>query len=756
MLRLDELLAILNRGKKTIALSTLAILLVVVLYTFLTDPVFESTAMVAVDTRSEKRPQTTAEATGLTPTSKITNELEVLKSFSMSQTVAGQLLVLDSLGGVKGSLLPILKPTDADSDRHGRADWREVVKRLKKHVEFMPIRESDIIRITAESPSPEEAAAIANLYATLYSARNLEASRARSKAMREFLEAQATAKQRSLDSIEQSLQKYMRTAGVVSLDASATQLVEQLAEIEASRDAIELEIATKSKMLSGYKEELATQEPNALRAINASDDSYIKLFQEQLAQLEVQRDVIIAQNPELSSDRAYSDKLKELENQIASLRLTLQERTKDYVATVLPSVGPSADGQASFVGTLKEKIIQNQIELSALRARLESLDRVIALYEGRFNELPAKSMDLARLQRARLSREKTYLMVEEKSNEAAINEKSEFGYVTIIDPAVVPIEPVSPKVLLNLVLGTLVGAFLGVGFVLVRSSLDVRVHTPSDLRRNGFVPLTTVARFKIDDGNGQDRADKKRLDPSLVTHHLPFSPVSESYRHLRSSLDSTSNGGPLSTIMVTSPGVDEGKSTTAANLAISLTQTEKRVLLVDSDLRRPSIHKLFRLPQEPGLTEYLSSKSSLKEVLATNVLQNLDIMRCGRNPENPAELMASPKMKEFVHLIKGLYDVVIFDTPPLMAVTDPMGLANVVDGIVVVVSVGQTRIPTLERAVEQLRARGGNVLGVVLNKFEPRDALGEPYGVDGYGFYSANAKGYYQYLGPTQRRQKRT
>ena len=237
---------------------------------------------------------------------------------------------------------------------------------LKKQVEFTPIRESDIIRITARSPSPEEAAAIANSYATLYSERNLEASRARSKAMREFLEAQATAKQRSLDSIEQSLQKYMKTAGVVSLDASANKLVEQLAEIESNRDASELEIATKSQMLAGYKQELATQEPNALRAINASDDSYIKLLQEQLAQLEVQRDVIIAQNPELTSDRAYSAKLKELENQIASLKANLQQRTKDYVAAVLPSGNPNAEGQAPFVGTLKEKIIENRDR--ALRA----------------------------------------------------------------------------------------------------------------------------------------------------------------------------------------------------------------------------------------------------------------------------------------------------------------------------------------------------------------------------------------------------
>ena len=160
------------------------------------------------------------------------------------------------------------------------------------------------------------------------------------------------------------------------------------------------------------------------------------------------------------------------------------------------------------------------------------------------------------------------------------------------------------------------------------------------------------------------------------------------------------------------------------------------MLLVDADLRRPSIHKLFGLPQEPGLTEYLSSKPSLKEVLAANVLPNLDILRCGRNPENPAELLASPKMKEFVHFIKGLYDVVVFDTPPLMAVTDPMGLASVVDGIIVVVSAGNTRIPNVERTVEELRSHGGNVLGVVLNKFLPRDARGEPYGVDGYGYYS--------------------
>ena len=343
-------------------------------------------------------------------------------------------------------------------------------------------------------------------------------------------------------------------------------------------------------------------------------------------------------------------------------------------------------------------------------------------------------MDLARLQRARLSREKTYLMVEEKSNEAAINEKSEFGYVTIIDPAVVPIEPVSPKVLLNLVLGTLVGAFLGVGFVLVRSSLDVRVHTPSDLRRNGFVPLTTVTRFKVDDENGQNRADKKRLDPYLVTHHLPFSPVSESYRHLRSSIDSTGNGEPLSTIMVTSPGVDEGKSTTAANLAISLTQTDKRVLLVDSDLRRPSIHKLFRLPagtRAHGVS-FLQAKPQGRACDECHAQPRHFAVR--QEPGEPIGTHGLAEDEGVRSLHQGSVRCCHFRHAAPHGCHGPDGACQC----------GRWRssslwppvaraFPRCERAVEQLKARGGNVLGVVLNKFEPGDARGEPYGVDGYG-----------------------
>ena len=153
------------------------------------------------------------------------------------------------------------------------------------------------------------------------------------------------------------------------------------------------------------------------------------------------------------------------------------------------------EGSAAFLAQTKQKIIEQQIELGGLSARERALTSVIAEYEKQFNLIPKKSMDLARLQRSRLSNEKLYLLIEEKYNEAAITEKSEFGYLDIIDPAIVPIKPVSPKVGQNLILAVLVGLGLGAVFVRTRERLIVRVRTPEDLKRFGFGTVSTVGRM---------------------------------------------------------------------------------------------------------------------------------------------------------------------------------------------------------------------------------------------------------------------
>ena len=544
-----------------------------------------------------------------------------------------------------------------------------------------------------------------------------------------------------------SLQTYMKNSGMVNLDSDTRKVVHQLAQLEATRDGLDIEISTRTKTLESLRQELATQEPNAAKSIGESNDAYIRLLQDQLAKLEVQRDQIIAQNPEMTRDAVFTQKLQEIDAEVASLKKNLEKRTQAYPKLVLPGDAMGGDRltTTNFLAQLKQRIIEQQMELTGLAARKVALQGVIADYERQFNQIPQKSIELAKLQRARLSSEKLYLMVEEGYNEAAINETSEFGYVSVMDSAFVSDEPVSPKVAANLVIGALLGFGLGVGLVFVRARLDDRLRTPEDLRRLGYIHLSSISRM-VWPRNGRNGTvgsteEAKKLDKHLVSYFNPLSAVTESYRNLRVNILSMLPNHPMRTIIVTSGAPGEGKSTTAANLAICFAQAEKRILLVETDMRRPAVHAMFGLPQEPGLSEMLLGRNGVDARIHRDVVRNLDVVCCGMIPPNPAEILGSARMGDFISRMSKVYDLVLFDTAPVLAATDAVVVSRFVDGVLVVVSSGTTRFDILERTAEALKKVGANLFGVVLNNFDVGRAYGRNYDSYGYGYGYATTLG---------------
>ena len=749
--QLREYLSIIFRGRWTMLMAIVAVMSVVALYTFMTKPVYEANSLVLIDMKGKQGATPMFDFLGTAMANKITNELEILKSNSNADAVARTLLARKHIGQAGAKMIQIIQSGEEEVPQDSLAPAREVVERLSKVVEFMPIRESDLIRITARSTEPEEAALIANVYTQVYASRNLSSSRMRSQAVREFLETQFQLKRTVLDTAEGAMERYMKLSGVVSLDAEASKVVEQLSQLEAQRDGMQVERSSRLKVLASYREELASQEPRVALAMGESNDSYIRLLQEQLAKLEVQRDVVIAQNPGVVNSTLYAAKLDEINAQIASLKKTLTERTQAFLNSQLPGGRNPTDGSATFLGEVRQKIIEQQIELGGLDARIKAMNGVIAEYESKFNAIPAKSIELAKLQRARLSSEKLYLLVEEKYNEAAIEEKSEFGYVNIIDPAVAPSRPVTPKVMINLILGLLLGLGLGVGIVFARAAIDNRIRTPQDLRRSGFVPLSSIGLMqnevkKIEAQLAGSNGDS-RLDTHLIARHRPMAPIAESYRHLKTTVEHIEAESPLECLVVTSANALEGKTTTIANLAISYSQAETKVLLVDADLRRPGIHTAFGLQKSPGLTDYLYGEATLEEVIKTNIVPNLDVIASGTYCRNPAKALGSQKMKNFIAEMKERYDMVFFDSPPILAVTDVMILAPETDGVLLVVAAGKTRSPELVHAAELLGGLRVKKMGVVLNKYDFRKARGSTdasyhFGYYGYesGYYRRNAK----------------
>jgi capsular exopolysaccharide synthesis family protein len=207
----------------------------------------------------------------------------------------------------------------------------------------------------------------------------------------------------------------------------------------------------------------------------------------------------------------------------------------------------------------------------------------------------------------------------------------------------------------------------------------------------------------------------------LVTKSNPKSPISEQYKTIRTNINFSSVDREMRSVMVTSSGPGEGKSTTVANLAVVFAQEGKKVLLVDSDMRKPTAHYTFNLPNTFGLTSVLTKQKTLPEVVHTSEVSDLDILTCGPIPPNPAELLSSRAMNHFLGEVYTQYDFVIFDTPPVLAVTDAQVLANQCDGTIIVISSGTTEIDRAVKAKEVLETTKTKLLGVVLNNRELKD-----------------------------------
>lgn len=732
---LQDYLQIMLRGRWWILLIFSAVLLLTAGYTFFSTPVYEATTSVLIDTKGQQdRGSLTFDVMGMSTVKNLQNELEILKSVSLSENAARALLEKKYADESGSEQIRIIRGPQDSSVARPYATVGEIAGRLRNAVDFEPVRDADVIKITARSSDASEAALLANTYAQSYYNRNLLSSRTRSSAVREFLDEQLKLRQEFLTTAEDSLQKYMKREGIVSVDDESKKVIEQLALLEAQRDAQEIEIRSSARTLSSYQEELAKVEPNVAQVIGEANDPYIRLLQEQIAQLEVKKDVTVAQNPSITGQTIYTDKLREIDNQIEALRGKLQKRTEEYLKSLIPGFAPGggAADPSVYLSVLKAKVVELKIAQQSLMVKKNALGDVIAQYEREFRQIPGKSIEYARRERNRLSSEKLYLLVEEKYNEAAIKEKSEFGYVDIIDPAIVPSLPISPKVRMNLLLGVLLGLGLGIGFVFAREYLDVRIHTPEDLKKRGYAMLSAVAQMHDEiqklGGKSSIEREGRLIDAHLLSFVNPLSSIAESYRRLRTSIQYAQSDKPVQTIMVTSANPSEGKSTTVSNLAITFALAGRRVILLDTDLRKPNLHAEFGLDQSPGLTEVLYGDVATEHVVRKTPVPGLDLICSGTVPPNPSETLGSARLKDLVNRLKNQYEILLFDSPPVLAVTDPAVLSTIMDGVVMVASSGNTRADALERSVELLHDVGGRILGIVLNNFDIRRAYGGYYG----------------------------
>lgn len=293
--------------------------------------------------------------------------------------------------------------------------------------------------------------------------------------------------------------------------------------------------------------------------------------------------------------------------------------------------------------------------------------------------------------------------------------------VIVFEDAEVPLAPIRPRTLFNTAAAGLVGALLAAGAALLVEFLDDTVKSPEDVSRAlSLGSLGTIGKL--------DRADGE-----LVTAAEPLSPISEAFRVLRTNIRFYGVDRPLRTVLVTSPGPTEGKSFTAANLAVTMAQAGLKVVAVDCDLRRPRLHTLFGIHPREGLTGSLLAGSTDGRLQPVEQMEGLSLLPAGELPPNPAEMLGSQRMRDLLGHLAEEADVVVIDSPPVLPVTDAAIMAQGVDGVLLVLDVGSTRRGAARQAVESLQQVGGKVVGAVLNRVPTR----------GRGYYYYHYRDYY-------------
>lgn len=364
-------------------------------------------------------------------------------------------------------------------------------------------------------------------------------------------------------------------------------------------------------------------------------------------------------------------------------------------------------------------------DLAAIRSLIESTQErhdALANVESR---TPAQEAELGALEERLISLRTTYATLLSFSTGGASN------ILTVVEPAAPPTMPVAPTPVLNTLLAAILALLAVAGVAFLSDQLDDSVKDADTIQEvTQLSTLGAIARMRGERG----RSEIYRL----VTLLYPRSSTAESYRTLRTNVEFAAVDAQVRTLLVTSASPGEGKTVTAANLAVVFAQAGRRVLLVDADLRRPAVHRIFDVPNTIGLTTMLRDEGARPEAVVRATEQaNLFVLTTGPLPPNPAELLGSHRMQLVLESLRQHADMVIFDSPPLQAVTDAAVLSTFVDGTILVLRAGHTRRGTVRRAREALARAGANVLGAVLNQVTVKDTLhypsyyGEPGGDSG-------------------------
>ncbi len=588
---------------------------------------------------------------------------------------------------------------------------KAITKYLEAGVEIIQKEGLDFIEISALSPSPYEAALIVNTYANVYGNFNLLDNRKQVSAVKDFLKIQKDEKYNELLEVEDQYKEYQMKGKALVLDEQATSLIGSIAGLESQKNTLAIEMSISKKALDQYTTELEKRDLSVSKYLESkAGEPYLELLQQQIAQLEASRDLAMASGSAQNNNAAVIEKYN---NDLANLKEKLQVRTDEYRASILTASPEEIRG-------LSQQIFEEDVKYKSLAASYDQIENQLKTYEKRFDNLPKATVGLARLERARLSAEQLYVRLEEKYQEALLNEQATTGNVLVLSYAREPEKPAKPNRKIIIFMGLILGLIGGIGYAVVMTYFDKTVKSPEDVEELNIDLLGWIPQIEDFGTNG------KFSEFFVANHSNTIS--TDSFKFLRTTLSYSKEEGVAKSLLITSSAPSEGKSVISSNLAGSYAIAKKKTLLIDCDLRKPRVHTIFNKKRVPGLVDYLYGKATYEDIISLTEVKGLSIIPVGTIPQNPTEFLDSSGMKSFLNRVKQEFEVVIIDSPPLTTLADAIILSRLVDETILVASSGVTDNELLKKSVDQLkRVEGSTFKGVLLNKFNLKKNYGSYY-----------------------------
>ncbi|HMI89349.1 MAG TPA: polysaccharide biosynthesis tyrosine autokinase [Polyangiaceae bacterium] len=570
---------------------------------------------------------------------------------------------------------------------------------LRSRLSVAAVKESRLAMVRYTDADPERARRILNAILDRYLAQNVEDALSSANAAVDWLHGQLDNLKGELERSEMALHEYKLHKNILSVafDDQSNMLRDQMKQVSG----VLTEVRTKREEASARRDELmqiSSDNPSTLPATELLHNVLLQTLRQQYEEALRDREALIAggkgkEHPDVAS----------IQSRIDTSRTALLNEIRNIQRGV--------EADLSTVSR-QESGLANLLE----RAKSQALD--LNLLEIEYN----------RLARSKTQTEKLYSLVLERTKESELTQMMRVNNIHVLDMPLLPRSPIRPRVPVNVAIGTLSGLALGIAAALGRGLLDRTVKTPDDLERGLGLPfLGLVPKIGPDGsrgsyyGRGQRRKRQKEVvNRELIVHEQPSSGIAEASRAIRTNLLFMAPDNPHKVLLLTSAGPGEGKTTVACCIAIAMAQAGQRVILVDCDLRRPRIHRIFGRTSDVGVTTELLNDSAkllrddLTDQLKTEI-PNLSVLPAGPIPPNPAELLHSDRFKTFLSRLSERYDRVIIDSPPIVAVTDAAILSTLVDSTVLVIKAFSTTKEVCRQGIRLLADVGAKTAGTILN-----------------------------------------